>query len=108
MQNYLGEGDEVVITAPAAVASGQPLLVGALFGICLFAAAQGQPVRLKLGAKWQLAKPATEVWAIGSAIFWDNVNLVATLTNTGVRIGVAIAAAANPSIVGNARLNGTF
>lgn len=109
MQNYLGDGDQLIITAPAAVVSGQPLLIGSMFGICLASAAQGQPVVFLLKGIYQLAKPLAEVWAQGVALFWDNTNLVATLTSAGnTRIGVAAAAAANPSSAGNVRLNGSF
>jgi predicted RecA/RadA family phage recombinase len=109
MQNYLGDGDVLTIIAPAPVVSGQPLLIGAMFGVCLASAAEGQPVEFWLKGVYQLAKPLAEVWAQGVALFWDNVNLVATMTEGGnTRIGVATAIAANPSSLGNVRLNGSF
>jgi predicted RecA/RadA family phage recombinase len=109
MDNYLGDGDVVRVIAPTAVMSGQPLLIGAMFGICAGSAAAGQPLDLWLKGVYQLAKPLAEVWAQGVALFWDNANLVVTLTSAGnTRIGVATFAAANPSSVGNVRLNGSF
>ena len=109
MQNYLGEGDSIIITAPTAVVSGQPLLVGVMFGICLASAAAGQSVEFWLKGIYQLAKNSAEVWTVGAAIYWDNTNLVATMTSSGnTKIGVATDAAANPSSVGNVRLNGAF
>jgi predicted RecA/RadA family phage recombinase len=109
MQNYLGDGDQLIIIAPVAVVSGQPLLIGSIFGVCLASAAQGQPVEFWLKGIYQLAKPLTEVWAQGVALFWDNTNLVVTMTSANnTRVGVAAHAAANPSSVGNVRLNGSF
>jgi predicted RecA/RadA family phage recombinase len=109
MQNYLGDGDVLTIIAPAPVISGQPLLIGAMFGVCLASAAQGQPVEFWLKGVYQLAKNTAEVWAQGVALYWDNAAAVVTLTSGGnTRIGVAAAAAANPSSLGNVRLNGSF
>ena len=56
MQNYLGDGDVLTIIAPTAVVSGQPLLIGAMFGVCLASAAQGQPVEFWLKGVYQLAE----------------------------------------------------
>lgn len=109
MDNYLGDGDTITIIAPSPVTSGQPLLVGAMFGICLASAAAGQPVTLWLKGVYQLAKNASEVWAQGVALFWDNTDAIATTASGGnTRIGIAAAAAANPSNVGGVRLNGSF
>jgi len=42
-------------------------------------------------------------------IYWDNTNKQCTTTSTSnTKIGVATAAAANPSSVGNVRLNAVF
>lgn len=109
MQNYLGDGELITIAAPSPVVSGQGLLVGAFFGICLAATAQGQPLELWLKGIYQLPKNAAEVWALGAAIYWDNTAMLATTTAGGnTKIGVAVAAAANPSSSGNVRLNGSF
>src|SRR5579883_3578813 len=90
MQNYLGDGDQVTITAPAAVASGQPILVGSLFGICLNAAAIGQPVLLWIKGVYQLAKNSSDVWTLGQLIYWDNTALLATSTSAGnADLGIA-------------------
>ena len=109
MQNYLGDGDVLIIIAPTAVVSGQPLLIGSMFGVCLASAAQGQPVEFWLKGIYQLPKNSPEVWTQGVGLYWDNINAFVTLTSSGnTRIGVAAAAAANPSSVGNVRLNGSF
>lgn len=110
MQNYLGSGDVLRLSsAPAPLNSGQGLLVGAMFGIVLASVAEGQPYVLWLRGIYQLPKNAAEVWSCGVVIYWDNINLVATImADTNTKIGVASAAAANPSNFGNVRLNGAF
>jgi predicted RecA/RadA family phage recombinase len=55
-------------------------------------------------------KNAAEAWTVGQRIYWDSVNAHCTTNSTGgnTKIGVAVAAAANPSAVGSVRLNGVF
>jgi predicted RecA/RadA family phage recombinase len=110
MQNYLGDGQMVIIaSAPAPVVSGQGLLVGAMFVICAASAAEGQPVQGWLTGMYQLPKNSADVWTLGQLIYWDNTAMLATSTAGGnTKIGVATASAANPSSVGNVRLNGAF
>jgi predicted RecA/RadA family phage recombinase len=109
MQNYLGDGDVLRVIAPAPVVSGQPLLIGSIFGIVLASAAQGQWIELWLKGIYQLTKNASEVWTVGVALYWDNTNLFVTVTSAGnTRIGVATAPMTNPSGLGNIRLNGSF
>ena len=106
MMNYLGESDELIAVAPAPVMSGQPLLLGSAFGVVVRGAAQGRHLRLLLKGCFRLPKNFAEAWSIGNPLFWDNTNAVVTVASAGnTRIGVAIAAAANPSSVGNVRLN---
>jgi predicted RecA/RadA family phage recombinase len=109
MQNYLGDGDSTTFTAPFPVVSGQGLLVGAMFVVCLASAAEGQPVEGWFKGIYQLPKNSEDVWTLGQLIYWDNTAMLATSTSGGnTKIGVATAAAANPSSVGNVRLNGAF
>lgn len=110
MQNYLGDGDQLQLpSAPAPLVSGQGLLVGAMFGVVLASVAEGQPYELWLKGIYQLPKNASEVWTVGVALYWDNANLLVTVTSAGnTRIGVATAPTVNPSGLGNVRLNGSF
>jgi predicted RecA/RadA family phage recombinase len=109
MQNYLGDGDVITITAASPVVTGQGLLTGAMFGVCLASAAVGQPIVLWIKGVYQLPKNSADVWTLGQLIYWDNTAMLATSTAGGnTKIGAATAAAANPSSVGNVRLNGAF
>ena len=92
--------------APAQLVSGQPLLIGTAFGVVVKSAAQGRRFRLLLEGCFRLPKNLAEAWSLGNPLFWDNTNAVVTIASAGnTRIGIAIAAAANPSAIGNVRLN---
>ena len=110
MQNYLGDGDVLLLpSAPAPLVTGQGLLIGSMFGVVLASVAQGQPFVLWLKGIYQLPKNPSEVWTIGVGLYWDNTNTFLTVTSEGnTRVGVATAATVNPSSVGNVRLNGSF
>ena len=48
MKNFVQPGNTITLTAPYAVASGDGLLVGSIFGIAAGAAALGEPVETSL------------------------------------------------------------
>ncbi len=55
MKNFVQPGNTITLTAPYAVASGDGLLVGSIFGIAAGAAALGEPVETSLvvvSRKW--------------------------------------------------------
>lgn len=107
MKNYVQPGENIAISAPYALTSGDGALVGALFGVANTDADNGASVVLSTEGVYDLAKNSAEAWAIGDAIYWDNTNKVCTKTASGnVKIGAALAAAANPSGTGRVRLNG--
>ena len=57
--------------APAGgVKSGQPLLVGSLFGVCSYDAAEGESVELALEGVFDLDKDNSVIGA-GGAVYWD-------------------------------------
>ena len=107
MQNYIQPGDVVTVAAPAAVSSGDGVLVGTLFGVAAFDADSAANVEIKTRGVFELAKNSAEAWTVGIAIYWDNTNKVVTSTSTSnTLIGKALAVAANPSGTGIVRLNG--
>ncbi len=109
MKNFIQPGDTVTVAAPYAVSSGAGVQVGVLFGIAATTAALGANVELKTTGVFEIPKNAAEAWTVGQPVYWDNTNKRATSTAlTGSLIGVALAAAANPSSTGIVRLNGFF
>ena len=111
MKNFINDGDTVEVVAPYVVASGAGALVGSLFGIAVADAANGAPVSLKTTGVFDLAKTSAQAWTVGARIYWDNstkLSTTAAAAGANALIGVAVAAAANPSAVGRVRLAGAF
>ena len=52
MRNFVQPGNTITLTAPYAVASGDGLLVGSIFGIAAGTAALGEPVRDRERLVW--------------------------------------------------------
>jgi predicted RecA/RadA family phage recombinase len=107
MKNYIEPGDTLTVAAPAAVNSGDVVVVGKLVGIATVNAALGAPVAVKLTGVFELPKVSAEAWTVGAPINW----VVATKQcSTGAGqalLGYASEPAANPSSVGRVRLNPT-
>jgi predicted RecA/RadA family phage recombinase len=82
MQNFIQVGDQLEVVAPAALASGEGVLIGALFGVATTAAAAGAPVVLRLVGVVTQPK-ATGAIAAGAKVYWDATNKRVTTTATG-------------------------
>jgi predicted RecA/RadA family phage recombinase len=109
MKNYVQPGDVLPVTAPYAIASGDGVLIGALFGVATADAAEADTVEVHITGVLDLAKTSGQAWTAGAKVYWDGTNKVCTSTATdNTLVGVAVAAAANPSAVGRVRLNGSF
>lgn len=108
MKNYIQPGANLTVAAPADVASGAGVKVGVLFGVAQGAALSGAAVVICTEGVYELGKTSAQAWAVGDAIYWNNsTKLCTTATTAGnLLIGVAVAAAANPSSTGIVRLNG--
>ena len=109
MRNFVQPGNTITLTAPYAVASGDGLLVGSIFGIAAGVAALGEPVETALVGIFDITKVGSQAWTVGARVYWDDTNKRCTTVATdNTLIGVAVAAAANPSSTGRVRLNGSF
>ena len=111
MKNYVQPGKTITLTAPYAVAAGDGLLVGAIFGAATAAAGNGEAVEAVLVGVFDLKKTASQAWAVGDKIYWDNTAKEATKTLTGnTLIGVALEAVGNGATetIGRVRLNGSY
>jgi len=99
MKNYIQEGEMLSLTPTAAVASG----VGYLFGAGLFGVAQNDVAANAQGefltdGVVTIGKTSALAIAVGDRLFWDATNKVVNKTTTAQQcVGVAVAAAANPS-----------
>jgi predicted RecA/RadA family phage recombinase len=109
-RNFVQPGNTITLAAPYDVASGDGLLVGAIFGVASGAASSGEIVEAALVGVFDFKKVASQAWAVGDRIYWDDTNRQTTKTATSnTLIGVAIEAVANGAgdLVGRVRLNGT-
>jgi predicted RecA/RadA family phage recombinase len=111
MKNYVQPGNTITLTAPYAVTSGDGLLVGAIFGVAAGTAILGDPVETAVEGVYDLKKVASQAWAAGDRIYWDNTAKQTTKTLTSnTLIGVATEAVAGGAtdLIGRVRLNGAF
>jgi predicted RecA/RadA family phage recombinase len=101
MLNYVQDGEVLDLTPGAAVAKGEGYLFGAaLFGVAVDAVANGVEGRFltKPGCVVEIAKTSALAIAVGDRLFWDAANKCVNKTSAGQQqVGVAVAAAANPS-----------
>jgi predicted RecA/RadA family phage recombinase len=98
MKNFVQQGNTITVTAPAAVASGQVVVVGSLVGVAAFDAASGADVEVTVEGVFELPKVATDVIAQGDKLYWDSGEAKLTKTaGTGSKpmVGVATVAAGN-------------
>jgi predicted RecA/RadA family phage recombinase len=107
--NFLQEGRILTLAAPvAAVVSGQPVMWGNLFGVCLYSAAIGSPVEVQVDGVWALPKTAGIVFAAGALVYWDPIALSVTSVSTSNHlIGAAVVPAVSGAATATVRLNGT-
>lgn len=108
MNNYIQPGDVLECTAPVGgVTTGVPVLIGSLLVIPATTVAATYKFSGQIVGVFTLAKTSAQAWTEGQKIYWDDGNSRCDSTPTvGMLIGVAAAAAANPSSTGQVRLNG--
>ena len=111
MKKYVQPGRTLTIASPYAVTSGDGLLVGAIVGVATANAASGEAVEAGLVGVFDLKKTASQAWAVGDRVYWDNTAKEATKTvGSNTLIGVAVEPVSNAAtdIVGRVRLNGSY
>ncbi len=99
MKNYVSSGDVLPLTPAAAVASGVGYLFGAgLFGVATNDVGAGVVGEFKTEGVVEIAKTSALAIAVGDRLFWDPAAKVVNKTSAAQQcVGVAVAAAANPS-----------
>lgn len=109
MKNFVQNGVNLTLPAPANVLSGEGVIVGSIFGVAAGGALSGEDVDLVTNGVFTLPKVSALAIAIGDKIYWDNTAKLVNKTASGnTLIGVAVTAAANPSGTVEVRLNGSF
>jgi len=99
--NFLQDNTVLNLTAPYACTSGQGMLVGALFGVCLTDIANGAVGAVATHGIATLPKLAGAAWAQGARVFWDNTLRQCDTTAAGdFCIGYAAEVAASADVTG--------
>lgn len=108
MKNFVQHGDTLTVPAPADVLSGAVVISGSLIGIAEHDALSGADVAVKTSGVFELAKVSAQAWTLGAKIYWAAGAGNATTTATdNTLIGIAVAAAANPSATGLVKIGPT-
>jgi predicted RecA/RadA family phage recombinase len=98
MKNAVQPGNVITIPAPANVTSGQPGLVGVLFGVYAETVASGLPVAFQIEGVVEIAKDNNLVISAGDRVFWVPGSSWVNKTLTAQQcVGVAVAAATQTS-----------
>jgi predicted RecA/RadA family phage recombinase len=93
MKNFYGKGNSVYVPAPAGgVVSGQPVVIGSLFGFAGMDAPAGAIFALHVVGEYYVTKVDNQAWAPGTPIYFDTTALnftnvaMPTLTDTAAEI----------------------
>ena len=108
MKTYSQDGETLTFTAvsPGAV-SGTGQKIGDILVIATMTAATGVLFTGQRTGVVTHAKVSAQAWTEGQQINWDNTaRLMTTVTTGNFKVGVAAAAAANPSATGVVVLSG--
>lgn len=99
MINYKQEGKTLTLTPGAAVSAGVGYLHGAaIFGVALNDVVISTPGEFLTEGVVEIGKTSALAISVGDRLFWDATNKVVNKTSTAQQcVGVAVAAAANPS-----------
>lgn len=107
MRNYVQRGDTVTLIAPAALASGEPFAVGAIFGVASGAAGSGAEVEAARVGVFDLPKVTGTGWSAGDRLYWDaTAKKITTVETDNLFIGAALATTGSAATVGRVLLAG--
>lgn len=108
MKNYVQRGDVVTVPAPAVVTSGKLVVIGSLVGVAQKDAANGADLPLVTEGVIRYAKVSALAIAVGDKVYYDSTNDQLNKTASGnTLVGIAVAAAANPSATVEFKLGAT-
>ncbi|WP_449255183.1 DUF2190 family protein [Bosea sp. (in: a-proteobacteria)] len=83
MRNFVQPGKTITVPAPYDVKSGDPVMVGAIFGVANHDALSGQELELDRDGVFDLKKTASQAWTFGVKVYFDATNKVITATASG-------------------------
>lgn len=89
MKNFVQPGQNLTMLAPAAVSSGDVVVVGSIVGVALTDAASGAAVEVACDGVFKLAKASAATLAVGDIARFSASKEVGT-TNTDPAIGLVV------------------
>ena len=108
MRNFVQPGDTVTVPAPSGgVTSGDGVLVGSLFGVAAYSAAEGGEVEITTVGVFDLKKAAGATFTIGAKAYYDATAKAVSATASGNKlIGAALRDANSSAPTARVRLDG--
>jgi predicted RecA/RadA family phage recombinase len=108
VRNYVQRGDTITLPLPAGadLHSGDPILVGAIFGVCGYRPPTGGQIEVGVVGVYELAKAPGALNAGDLAYFDPNSRLITAVDTGTALVGTVIAAAAHDGPTAHVRLNG--
>jgi predicted RecA/RadA family phage recombinase len=83
MRNYVQAGDVIAAIAPYALASGQGVLVGSMFGVAAYDAANGALANIKRKGVFDITALTADTGTVGAKVYWDDTARRLTVTAAG-------------------------
>jgi predicted RecA/RadA family phage recombinase len=107
-QSYKHPGEVLTLTAPYEVDAGEGALVGSIFGVACDDTLNGAEGEFMTEGVHELDKTSAQEWVAGDKVYWNvSTKLCDNDGTTGMLIGYATEAAANPTSTGLVKLNGS-
>ena len=108
MKNYIQNGHVITVTTPAgSIATGEGTIIGNIFGVAAYSAAEGDPLELATTGVYKLPKATAAVLTVGARVAWDNTAKNINVPGAGrFPVGVATEAAGNGVTSVAVRLDG--
>jgi predicted RecA/RadA family phage recombinase len=108
MRNYVQRGDTIMLPllAGADLHSGDPILVGAIFGVCSYRPPAGGQIEVGVVGVYELAKAPGPLDAGDLAYFDPNTGLITAVDTGTALVGTVIEKAATDAPTAHVRLNG--
>jgi len=105
MTNFIKEGDVFDVTLGGTFASGAPILMGDILGVCVNGGVSGDKVSVAVCGVFELAKKSSDTPAQGAKLYWDATNSELTTTSSSHKLaGYAYEAAISGATIVRCKL----
>lgn len=104
MRNFIQPGNTMTLTAPTGgVEAGEAVKIGAIFGVAVSDAAEGEQFALEVEGIFELPKVSAQTWAEGDRVYWDG-DEATNVATAGQFIGLAAEDKLTSTVLGKVRL----